>query len=240
MIDIGSYPVSVATVGGQLNSRGTHFVAGNSGSSPITVTGTWISYGDYVGTDSGFGTPTSALVINGGSVQSANSVFGLNQSISNQGGKFVSLGGNKTISTNGTSLSTSTWYGPDVFVGTCRGTASSSATLGLYGMGQFATTACTSTTTNLGRIVTTVPLSGFVHDLQVNAGTGCKSGNTCVFTLLKNGSATALTCSMTAGAAFCQDVAHNDVPAAGDTYSIQFTTGATETLANVTATLLVW
>ena len=242
--DFGTFIQSAALINGTFTSYGTHFVEGNAAASAVVVGtgGTWFSYGDFIGTDTAFTAPTNAVQIGtGGQVQLANTNIKAsgNSIINTSSGTVISLGGNK-LQALPLAGSTGKWTGVGVLTGTCRGTATSSATLGLYLLGQNATANCTSTTVNLGQMVTIVPLSGSVFGLAVSAGTGCKSGNTCVFTVLKNGSATTLTCSMVGPASSCFDNSHFDIPTAGDTYSVQFTTGATETLANVTATLLAW
>lgn len=239
-MDLGSYPMTATQVSGTLQTRGSHLQGG------ITCLsgGSFISITDFIGVDGA--SPGDGLTVNSGcTAQLFSSRLGGTSSIKNLG-TVISLGGNK-LSSVPDATSTGVWLGTGVLSGTCRGTASSSSTLGLYGLGQNSTPACTSTTVNQGAAVQAVPISGSVFTLVVTAGTGCKSGNTCVFTLMKNNAAnpsapvaTTLTCSMVGPAATCSDFAHFDIPAIGDTYSVQFTTGATETLANVTATVLAW
>jgi len=246
VLDISSMFVIGAQVSGDFQSRGTHF-----GGSCVTVLngGKWISYGDYSGVEASSGCTGPALTNNsGGLVQTLNSQFKGNAAVAIvNSGTLVSQGGNNTVTGTIQENSGEVTEGLDVLLGSCRGVATSSATLGLFGLGQFSTPACTSTTVNQGVVVATVPLSGSVFSLAATAGTGCKSGNTCVFTVMKNNAAnpstpvaTALTCSMVGPASFCADNTHFDIPTAGDSYSIQFTTGTTETLANVTATVVAW
>lgn len=246
--DFNSIPMSAVLVqaNGTYHARSVHLVAGNANSNAITVNaGKWVDFSSFVGVDTAWsGTPTNAATVSGTAQLSGTTFKATSEALINNG-TVNSLGGNFTA--GGGFQGTGTWTGSGILIGTCRGTATSSATLGLYGLGQFSTPACTSTTVNQGVEVPVVPLSGSVLMLNVQAGTGCKSGNTCVFTVMKNNSAnpstpvaTALTCSLVGPAASCQDTTHFDVPAAGDTYSIQFTTGATETLANVRATVVAW
>jgi hypothetical protein len=116
--------------------------------------------------------------------------------------------------------------------GACTGTATSSSTLGLYGTGPNVTAStCTSTNIGTGTVMTTVrTLQGLVVNAS-HAGVNASSG---VVTVLKNGSATAITCTI-GTATFCSDGTHTVSTVAGDLISIQFTTQATEVLAGVNA-----
>ena len=118
--------------------------------------------------------------------------------------------------------------------GACTGTATASSTLGLFPLGQFTATTCTSTTVNIGQVMNR---TGTLLNLQVTAGTGGVNASSGVFTVLKNGSATALTCTVGTGIS-CSDVTHTAAFAAGDIISIQFTTQAAETLAAVKASVV--
>jgi hypothetical protein len=55
--------------------------------------------------------------------------------------------------------------------------------------------------------------------------------------VLKNGGATTMTCTLGTGTS-CTDVTHTQAYAIGDLISIQFTTQAAETLANVRASVV--
>jgi hypothetical protein len=94
--------------------------------------------------------------------------------------------------------------------------------------------ACTGNTTAAlaGHIV--VSSSGTLYNLQVAstanaAGTSAKE----VATVLKNGSATTLTCAMGSGKV-CSDLTHSVAVAAGDLITFQFLAGTTDTAANIT------
>lgn len=119
--------------------------------------------------------------------------------------------------------------------GSCSGTASASATLGLYGLGEYAALACTSTVTTLGPVQ---PVSGSIRRFTVTATTGGVSSSSGVFTVLKNGSATTVTCT-TGTATSCSDTTHVVSFVAGDVLSVQFTTQGSETLAGVKAQIVV-
>jgi hypothetical protein len=118
--------------------------------------------------------------------------------------------------------------------GSCTGTATSSATLGLFGMGNFGTTACTSTTVTLGPTVR----AGTLRNLTVTAGTHGVSANSGVVTVLDNGSPTALTCTLGTSTA-CSDSTHTASTNVGDVITIEFTTQASETLAGVRASVIL-
>ena len=119
--------------------------------------------------------------------------------------------------------------------GSCSGTATSSTTLGLYNLGQKAALTCTSAVVNLG---TTINLPTTAYGLYVTATHAGVSASSGVVTVLKNGSATALTCTIGTGTA-CQDdtFAHAVSLVQGDVISVQFTTQGSEVLAGVTATV---
>ncbi|HEV2964938.1 MAG TPA: hypothetical protein VG649_24145 [Candidatus Angelobacter sp.] len=118
--------------------------------------------------------------------------------------------------------------------GACTGTATASSTLGLYALGELAATTCTSTTLNIGQVMNR---AGTLLNLQVTAGTGGVNASSGVFTVLKNGSATTLTCT-TGTATSCSDITHTAAFAIGDVISIQFTTQAAETLAAIRASVV--
>jgi hypothetical protein len=121
--------------------------------------------------------------------------------------------------------------------GTCTGTATSSATLGLYGAGGGLTTTCTSTTVLDG---VAQFRAGVAKGLNCTAATGGFSSSSGVVTVLKNhqgtNSAQAVTCTFGTGTS-CSDGTHTFAFVAGDILGIEFTTQATETLANVACTV---
>lgn len=121
--------------------------------------------------------------------------------------------------------------------GSCTGTATYSATLGLYGLGQYAALTCTSTTVSLGPVM---KHTGTVRSMVIAAGTaGTDASTSGVFTLYKNGSSTTLTCTVGTGTS-CSDSTHVQSFVAGDVLAIQFTTHTgSEALANITAYLVI-
>ena len=129
-------------------------------------------------------------------------------------------------------------FGPGhAVVGACTGTATASqSTMGLYGntSPSSATTTCTVTTAGTG-VVMQYP--GTLYGLVVNAGTGGVNASSGVFTVLKNGAGTTITCTVGTGTA-CSDGLHQVTYTTGDLISIQFTTQAAETLANLKASVL--
>ncbi len=119
--------------------------------------------------------------------------------------------------------------------GACTGVASAASTLGLYGTGPNVTlTTCTSTTIGAGKLMTR---AGTLKALIVSAGTGGVNASSGVVTVLKNGSTTTMTCTLGTGTS-CTDITHTQTYATGDLISIQFTTQAAETLANVKAVVV--
>jgi len=79
--------------------------------------------------------------------------------------------------------------------------------------------------------------AGTLLNLQVTAGTGGVNASSGAVTVLKNGSATTLTCTVGTGTS-CSDATHTAAFATGDVISIQFTTQAAETLAGVKASVV--
>lgn len=115
--------------------------------------------------------------------------------------------------------------------GVCTGTATAASTLGLYPMGG-STTTCTGATPNAAPIVISGPRT--LQNLVVVAGTGGVNASSGVVTVLRNNVATTITCTLGTGTS-CVDSTHTVVAADGDLISIQFTTQAADTLANVKA-----
>ena len=118
--------------------------------------------------------------------------------------KVYDEGGNNFNTTNAMSLTAGGLLIADghQMVAACTGTATSSTTLGLYGSGPNATTtACTNATIG-GGVVMAGPRT--LSNLLVTAGTGGFNSSSGVFTILKNGSGTALTCTTGTGTS-CSD-----------------------------------
>jgi len=118
--------------------------------------------------------------------------------------------------------------------GTCTGVGTAASTLGLFGTGPNETlTTCTSTTIGSGIVM---QAAGNLQILTANASAGGVNASSGVVTVLKNGGATALTCTL-GTATFCADGAHTVSYVAGDLISLQFTTQAADTLAGVKASV---
>jgi hypothetical protein len=122
--------------------------------------------------------------------------------------------------------------GKSLVAGYCSGTATASSTLGLFPIGTLATT-CTSNVTSIGAVL---PSNAIVRNLFVKSITAGKNANSGAFSVMKNTVATALTCTVGVGTT-CSDVTHAASFVAGDVLTIQFTTQASETLANVQASV---
>lgn len=113
--------------------------------------------------------------------------------------------------------------------GSCTGTVTASTTLGLYGTGPNVTaTTCASTIIGSGTVMSGIRTLNY---LFVNAGTGGTNASSGVVTVLKNGSATGMTCTL-GTTTFCQS-STAVTTADGDLISVSFTTQAADTLANV-------
>lgn len=126
--------------------------------------------------------------------------------------------------------------GQGILYGSCTGVATASQTLTVFSLGE--TTATTCTVTGAGTIGQVMSKSGSASGLFVQAaaaGTNASSGAFTVF-LNHNGTNTAqaLTCTVGTGTS-CNDgaSAHAFAYVAGDIITVQFTTQAADTLANV-------
>jgi hypothetical protein len=113
----------------------------------------------------------------------------------------------------------------------CSGTATSSTTLFLGGLGSPLT--CTDATGSNANISSGV---GTAIVLTCGAGTGGKVAGSGVVTVQLNGVDTAVTCTFGTGTS-CADFAHSFAITTGDRLRIKYTTQATETLANVNCAL---
>ena len=119
--------------------------------------------------------------------------------------------------------------------GACTGVATASSTLGLYGTGPNVTlSTCTSAAIGTGQVMNGIrTLQGLVASASA-AGVNASSG---VVTVLKNGVATTITCTIGTGTS-CNDFTHTVTTADGDLISLQFTTQAADTLAGVKASIM--
>ena len=124
------------------------------------------------------------------------------------------------------------------YAGGCTGTATSSSTITLQGLGIPATSAhaCTATTVTAA---ITVPRAGVLKNLSATAGTGGVGSGSGVLTVYKNGSASAVTCTFGTATA-CSDTTHSVTLATGDIIYATFTTAGSETLAGVSASVEVF
>ena len=173
------------------------------------------------------------LVIHGADIQigGTSTGFGINNLA---GGTVIDYGRWRNGSNTGaTSAATGFWKGPLSLQGSCSGVGTAASTLGLYGLGQTAALTCTSTTVNLGQVMTTSGTLQGVIATATAAGTNASSG---VVTVLKNGAATSITCTIGTGTS-CADFAHATAYVVGDVISVQFTTQAADTLAGVKASI---
>ena len=150
------------------------------------------------------------------------------------GATFIDQGGNVPAGGHISSQAGSTWGGVGAFKGSCSGVATSSSTLGLYGLGQNAALTCTSTVTTLGKVA---DKPGTAYGVIGSATAGGVNASSGVITVLKNGVAQTVTCTLGTTTS-CADTTHTFAFVAGDVISVQFTTQAAETLAGVTATVV--
>lgn len=110
----------------------------------------------------------------------------------------------------------------------CTGTVGSSAT------DYLTLAACSSATSSLGGYV--VDSAGTLASLYVASSAGVVGGsNLDVLTVLKNGAATALTCTIAASGTACSDLTHSVSVAAGDVLTFKFVSAGSDTAANIAA-----
>jgi hypothetical protein len=252
--DIAAIPLinNQVDAGSTLQSHGSTFIGATSGVYAVLTLGNHYSDGDHIVCSvSGAGcvgigssnpttgvmhahdtswktvSTTSAMVIqNGGTFV-------------DEGGNTISGGGGSTIvgcatSASGNSCSIS---GLQILSAGCQGTATSSTTLGLYPYGELSTPNCTGTATTLGKVMTRTGTAQGLNVFNTHAGVSASSG---VVTVLKNGSATTVTCTIGTSTSGCRDYTHTFSYAVGDVISFQFTTQGSEVLAGVSATLFAW
>jgi hypothetical protein len=111
----------------------------------------------------------------------------------------------------------------------CTGTTGSGETEYLNGA------ACSGATTATFRY--TASRYGTLANLYISGSANVVSMGSDAVTVYKNGSSTAITCTIAAGTKTCSDLAHSIAVAPGDYIQIQVVSTASDTLANVSATL---
>jgi len=169
------------------------------------------------------------------SILNASNATGI--TIACQGGTIINSGGN-TISSgaagpwNVTTNCQKIQADGHSLTGACTGVVTASQTLGLFGTGPNVTlTTCTSTTVGSGVVIQSARTMMNLVASSTAGGVNASSG---VVTVLKNGVATTITCTIGTGT-FCGDGVHTVALVQGDLISIQFTSQAADTLAGVKA-----
>jgi hypothetical protein len=119
---------------------------------------------------------------------------------------------------------------PYLITGFCSGVANSSATIGLVGFGENTALTCTAVATDNAAVV--ISSSGTIKNLRALVSAGGVNASSGVVTIVKNGVAQSLTCTIGTGTT-CNDSADSFAIVAGDRIRAQFTTQAAETLADV-------
>lgn len=212
---------------------------GSEGSAFVNGGDAWLMNNELYGFSS-----VDDLNISSGTVALQSNQFGSH--IQQSGGTMFFAGGNHSNASTAPFINPSfqTLTGGSAIAyqsvsGTCTGTVPASATAGgLYGTGENITaTVCATiggTTKGNGRVM---QQAGTMGMLQVAAGTAGTNSSSGVFTVLQNGSATTITCTVGTGTS-CVDVTHYVSYAAGDLISIQYTSQSADTLANVKASVM--
>lgn len=125
--------------------------------------------------------------------------------------------------------------GMQTLAGSCTGTATSSTTIFLYGLGG-AGSAQTCTLAAVSGNPPVMQRAGVLKGLTMTATHVGVSSSSGVVTVLKNGSSTTLTCTFGTAAA-CADATHTVAFVAGDVITVSVTTQATEVLAGLVGTI---
>jgi hypothetical protein len=112
----------------------------------------------------------------------------------------------------------------------CTGTSGSAETEYLNGA------ACSGATTLTATRVMVSP--GTLYNLQVYSSAAVTGGTSKdVLTVYKNGSATALTCTVAASGTTCSDTTHSVATLAGDVIAFKWVSATSDTAANVSASV---
>jgi hypothetical protein len=186
----------------------------NSNITSMQMTGGTAKVSNTIFNNSGASAPAAALAMPSGSP-----IF-----LDGGGNTFTSAFASTVTNTSGSINS------QNMLQGTCTGTAISSSTLFLYGLGAIDSTTCATTVQQGGRVMNK---AGTLTNLTCTAGTAGLTSDTC--TVVKNGTPVALTCTF--ASATCQDTttAHYVTYVPNDIIAIQVTSGSADTLANVGA-----
>ena len=121
--------------------------------------------------------------------------------------------------------------GWSIIAGACTGTVGSAETESPFLLGAVQT-ACSGATTSTAGMV--MPSAGTLQDLEVASSAAVVGGTgKDVATILDNGTATALTCTIAASAKTCHDTTHTAAVAQGDIITATFVTATTDTAANL-------
>lgn len=118
------------------------------------------------------------------------------------------------------------------FTSYCTGVATASQTIFMPGFGGSATT-CTTTARTGGMAVS----AGTIKNLRVNLSAAGKAGDAATVEIA--GVSSALTCTFGATTS-CADTTHTAAVTAGQVLTVKFTTGASETAANVVIYFELW
>jgi len=248
--------------GTTLYSNNDRFNDANAAATVLNISGTFIATNDQIN-GAGTGTAincTSGAICNFGGESttisigasagpalnnSAGTVILRNTALSASSGVGLANGATGTVTVkdgntflNGiTNAAGGVFNGQDgngVYTGACTGVVTSATTVGLYGLGQFTATTCTSTTVSIGRVMSK---PGSVYGLYCTATAGNQAADAC--TVVKNGVAQTMTCSLNA-VTNCFDGATGHVVTfvAGDILGIEVIAGTATTLAGVKGTLV--
>lgn len=241
--------------GGQMQAYGMYTQEGGTGADAINVGGTLYcnecAFNVNPASVSSIGIKMTGGIaylrnteVSGGSTAGAISGTG---TVVNEGGNCASFSPNPcTASTSGPFTFTGTYVD---LTGTfptagCTGVATSSqATIAIKISGQTAAGAgvpstCTGTTADAGIMM---QKAGTILELLATASAAGSTAGSGLITILKNGVASARTCTLGTTTACTDGIVANQVTVAkGDLISATFATGAAETLANVQVSLVIW
>lgn len=114
----------------------------------------------------------------------------------------------------------------------CTGTVGSAAT------DYLTSAACSSATTSTARYI--VKGNGTLYGFEAFSSAAFVGTGSSTFTVLKNGTATAIVCAPTAAATTCVDNTHSVAVTAGDAITINFLSSTSDTAANLSVSLGIY
>jgi hypothetical protein len=232
---LSSAATPINVVGGDLAIYGLQIFGGGATNAYIQVDGT--SKVTVNSSSFNCGGDVCEKVLAGGELHNQDVNFsGSTGVIINNAGTVISGGGNRGYSA-GTITNTGNWIvqNGNQTRGSCTGVVGAGGgTFGLYGTGaNVVLTTCTSALVGTGNIA---PAGTLQHLFVTATAAGNNAGTSGVFTVLVNGAASTITCTVGTGTS-CSDTTHAVTLSAGNLVSLQFSSPAGDTLAGLNSSV---